>query len=175
RRVLIFGYGQIGREIAQRLAGFEMDVTGIRRHPAGEAGVVGTDGWERLLPEADFLVLTAPLTEATRAVIGARELAAMKSSAYLVNVSRGALVDEAALVEALRKTEIAGAYLDVAETEPLPEASELWGLPNLIVSPHSSASSLEFEPRAVALFVDNLARFRDGRQLRNLVDMEAGY
>ena len=99
----------------------------------------------------------------------------MKSSAYLVNIARGALLDETALVSALEAGTIAGAYLDVTEVEPLPDRSELWSLPNLLLTPHSSSSSTEFERRAVELFRDNLDRFRTGRPLLNLVDYEAGY
>ncbi len=175
KSVLIFGYGQIGREIAQRLRGFQMDITGVRRRPGDEPGVVGTEGWETLIPEADFLIVTAPLTDATRAVVGTAQFKLMKPTAWLINVARGALVDERALIAALRAGELAGAYLDVTEVEPLPASSELWALPNLLISPHSSASTNAFEERAVALFRDNLERFRTGRQLRNLVDLEAGY
>lgn len=175
RRVLIFGYGQIGREIAQRLRGFQMEITGVRRRPAGEPGVVGTEGWERLIPSADFLIITAPLTDATRAVVGSAQLGLMKPTAWIINVARGGLVDEAALTSALKARSIAGAYLDVTEVEPLPATSELWALPNVLISPHSSASTTEFESRAVSLFKDNLLRFRSGEELRNLVDLEAGY
>src|SRR5438105_718676 len=175
RRVLIYGYGLIGREIAARLRGFGMEITGVRRHPGSEPGVVGVEGWREHLPEADFVILSVPLTDATRALIGEPELSAMKPSAFLVNIARGALVDEAALTEALKSGGIAGAYLDVTETEPLPKESELWSLPNLFLTPHSSSSSTEFERRAVELFRDNLERFRSGQALRNLVDYEAGY
>jgi phosphoglycerate dehydrogenase-like enzyme len=175
KRALIYGYGLIGREIAARLRGFGMEITGVRRRPGPERGVVAVEGWREHLPEADFVILSVPLTEATRALIGNGELSAMKPSAFLVNIARGALVDEGALTEALKSGVIAGAYLDVTETEPLPAGSELWSLPNLFLTPHSSSSSTEFERRAVELFRDNLERFRSGRPLRNLVDYEAGY
>lgn len=175
KRVLIYGYGLIGREIAARLRGFGMEITGVRRHPGQEPGVIGVEGWREQLPDADFVILSAPLTDATRALIGAPELAAMKSTACLVNIARGALVDETALVAALKSGTIAGAYLDVTEVEPLPAESELWSLPNLFLTPHSSSSSTEFERRAIELFRDNLERFRSGQQLRNLVDYRAGY
>ena len=175
KRVLIYGYGQIGREIAQRLRGFGMEVIGVRRTPRGEAGVLGVEGWRDRLPEIDCLVLAAPLTEATRALVGRAELRAMKSTAWLVNIARGALLDEPALAAALRSGEIAGAYLDVTVEEPLPAASELWEAPNLVLTPHHSSSTTEMEKRAVALFRDNLDRFRRGQPLRNLVDLEAGY
>ena len=175
KQVLVYGYGLIGREIAARLRAFGMEITGVRRHPGGEPGVIGVEDWRAQLPKADFVILSAPLTDATRALIGAEELAAMKSSAYLVNIARGALLDETALVSALEAGTIAGAYLDVTEVEPLPDRSELWSLPNLLLTPHSSSSSTEFERRAVELFRDNLDRFRTGRPLLNLVDYEAGY
>jgi phosphoglycerate dehydrogenase-like enzyme len=175
RRVLIYGFGLIGREIAARLRSFGMEVTGVRRRPGQEPGVVGVEGWRDHLRNADFVVLSAPLTQATRALIGQAELSEMKRDAFLVNIARGALVDEAALVAALKAGTIAGAYLDVTETEPLPEESDLWSLPNLFLTPHSSSSSTEFERRAVELFRDNLERFRSRQPLRNLVDYEAGY
>jgi phosphoglycerate dehydrogenase-like enzyme len=175
KRALIYGYGLIGREIATRLRAFGMEITGVRRHPGSEPGVVGVESWREHLPDADFVVLSAPLTDATRALIGERELGAMKGTAYLVNIARGALVDEPALAAALESGSIAGAYLDVTETEPLPKEAGLWSLPNLFLTPHSSSSSTEFERRAVELFRDNLERFRTGRPLRNLVDYEAGY
>lgn len=175
KEVLIYGYGLIGREIAQRLRSFGMKITGIRRHPGEEPGVVGVEGWRDRLGETDCLILSAPLTDATRALVGEGELKAMKSTAWLVNIARGQLVDENALVASLGSGEIAGAYLDVTVTEPLPADSPLWGAPNLILTPHHSSSTTELERRAVALFRDNLERFRSGRPLRNLVDFEAGY
>ncbi|GAC1656161.1 MAG: D-2-hydroxyacid dehydrogenase [Candidatus Dormibacteraceae bacterium] len=175
KRVLIFGYGQVGREIGRRLESFGMQVVGVRRRPGDEAGVIAGDGWRQELPEADVVVVAAPLTGATQAVIGAEELRAMKASALLVNVARGGLVDEVALAAALRDDAIGGAYLDVTGVEPLPADSPLWALPNVIISPHSSASSSQFEPRAVALFRDNLERFAAGAPLRNTVDFAAGY
>lgn len=175
KRVLIYGYGLIGREIAQRLRAFGMEITGIRRHPGEEPGVVGVEGWRERLPDTDCLILSAPLTDATHTLVGAGELRSMKPTAWLVNIARGQLIDEVALAAALRSGAIGGAYLDVTVTEPLPSLSPLWGAPNLVLTPHHASSSTELERRAVALFRDNLERFKSGRPLRNLVDLNAGY
>lgn len=173
--VLVLGYGGIGRAVAAKAGALGARVTGVRNHPDGEAGVVGPEAWRSLLPDVDFVVLTIPLTAGTRGIIGAPELAAMRDSAWLVNVGRGGLVDEAALVEALRSKRIGGAALDVASEEPLPEDSPLWALENVILTPHVSADSDRGMERSVGLFKENLDRFAEGRPLRNLVDLDAGY
>jgi phosphoglycerate dehydrogenase-like enzyme len=174
-RALVVGYGQIGRAIAERLRAFGVHVVGARRHSSEEPDVVDSEGWRGRLGEFDWVVLATPLTGETRHLIGPTELAAMKPGAWLVNISRGSLVDHDALLGALQDGAIAGAYLDVTDPEPLPAESELWRLPNVILTPHSSWASERFEERAAALFLDNLERYRQGRPLRNLVDLEAGY
>ncbi len=122
-----------------------------------------------LLARADFVVLTVPLSAQTEGIIGEAELRAMKESAWLINVSRGRVVREAALIEALRQGRIGGACLDVFEEEPLPPESQLWSLPNVIVTPHNSGNSpLNFD-RASELFLENLSRFAAGRPLKNRV------
>jgi phosphoglycerate dehydrogenase-like enzyme len=119
--------------------------------------------------------LATPLTTGTTHAIGEPELRAMKRTAWLVNIARGALVDHAALVRALREGRIGGAYLDATDPEPLPPESPLWTMPNVIISPHSSAASTRLTERMVGLFLDNLDRFLSERPLRNVVDLEAGY
>src|SRR5206468_12745119 len=128
-----------------------------------------------LLRWGDFVVLALPHTGETDGMIGARELGRMGPDAYLVNVARGPIVDEEALVEALRRRTIAGAALDVARQEPLAPTSPLWSLPNVILTPHVSGATPRYFDRALELFAENLDRFLDGRPLRNLVDPALGY
>jgi phosphoglycerate dehydrogenase-like enzyme len=173
--VLVLGYGGIGRAVAAKAGALGARVTGVRNRPDGEPGVVGPDAWRPLLAESDFVVLTVPLTPATRGIIGAEELAAMGEDAWLINVGRGGLVNEPALIEALRLKRIGGAGLDVFSEEPLPEDSPLWKLDNVIITPHVSADSDRGMERSTGLFKDNLDRFAQGRPLLNLVDLEAGY
>jgi phosphoglycerate dehydrogenase-like enzyme len=165
-RVLILGYGLIGRAIGQKAKALGALVTGVRRRDHAD--------WRALLPESDFLVVAAPLTPATRGIVGARELAAMKEGAWVVNIARGPLVVERALLEALAG-KLGGAALDVFDEEPLPAEHPLWRLPNVILTPHVSASTDRVLERSAALFLDNVERFRGGRRLRNLVDLRAGY
>ena len=175
KRALVYGYGSIGRAIGERLRPFGVSVTGVRRNPAGEAGVVGALEWEARLPATDLLILSVPLTADTRTLVGERQLAALPSGAWVANIARGGLIDEEALVTALKSGRLGGAYLDVTEPEPLPPDSELWSLPNVILTPHSSWSTDRLPERATAIFLDNLARYRRGEPLRNLVDQAAGY
>jgi phosphoglycerate dehydrogenase-like enzyme len=175
-RALVLGYGAIGRAVAKLLAPFGVEVTGVRRHPDGEPGVLGPEDWRQRLPEFDWVIVAAAATDETRHIIGAAELDAMKSSAWLLNVARGSLVDEAALVQALRAEQIAGAYLDVTATEPLPPESPLWRAPNTIVTSHSSGpASTRIAERAGARLLENLGRYRRGEELVGLVDFDRGY
>lgn len=176
-KALIIGFGAIGREIGKRLQGFGVQVTGVRRGGSGgEPGVIGPDDWRPRLGEFDWVVIAAPGTEETRHLIGAAELAAMRPSAYLANIARGTLVDQGALVSAMREGRLAGALLDVTEPEPLPADDPLWTTPGIIVTGHVSGRSQTRMPeRASALFLDNLARYREGQQMRNLVDLKLGY
>jgi phosphoglycerate dehydrogenase-like enzyme len=128
-----------------------------------------------VLPEADFVILAAPETPETRRMIGAPELARMKSSAYFMNVSRGALVDEPALIAALERRAIAGAALDVASQEPLPPDSSLWKLENAFITPHMSAVSDQLWTRQTDLLIANLERWFSSRELLNRVNLERGY
>jgi phosphoglycerate dehydrogenase-like enzyme len=180
-RVAVLGLGPIGRRIATVAAALGATVRGMRRHapdapaPAPFEAVAGPSGLDALLAWADFVVLAVPHTAETDRLIGARELALMRPDAYLINVARGGVVDEPALVEALRRNAIAGAGLDVFVEEPLPPTSPLWTLPNAIVTPHASGATPHYFQRALALFIDNLQRYLDGRRLRNVVDRTLGY
>jgi len=179
-RVLIVGLGSIGGETARLAAAFGAHVVGIRRRPGGPppAGVAAVVPPERLLeelPSADVVVIAAPQTSATVHMIGDRELARMKNDAVLVNVSRGKLVDEAALLRALESGRLRGAALDVFEHEPLDPASPLWDRPDVLITPHVSGFQAGHWPRVTQIFADNLRRFAAGQPLANLVDKEAGY
>jgi phosphoglycerate dehydrogenase-like enzyme len=176
-RAMLLGFGDVGRAAAARLQAFGVEVLAVRRHAAPEAGVevLGPGEWRDRLGTVDWLVVTTPLTEDTRHLVGSAELAAMRGDAWLVNVSRGEVVDQGAVVAALRGGAIGGAVLDVTDPEPLPSDHELWGLPNAVVTPHCSWVSPAFPGRATDLFVDNLRRWCSGASLRNVVDLEAGY
>ena len=170
RTLLLAGFGPIGKRIATLAKAFGMTVLGIRNTPAPGAGVDemhGLGALHELLPRADIVALACPLTRETALMIDARALAGMKSSGFLVNVARGGLVDEAALVAALAGGAIAGAALDCFETEPLPEASPLWGMPQVIVTPHSGWSSPRYEERIAEVLLDNFERLARGGLLRN--------
>ena len=175
----VLGAGAIGQGVARLARGLGMRVRIMRRRPdlpvdAAEA-VVGPAELHALLGWADFVVIAAPLTAATRHLIDRAALAAMRSSAHLVNVGRGEIVDDDALVDALRSGAIAGAGLDVFAEEPLPPDHPYWTLDSVILTPHVSGYLPDFFTRALALFADNLERFRAGRPLRNLVDKRLGY
>jgi phosphoglycerate dehydrogenase-like enzyme len=156
-----------------------MRVIAVRRHPAADPAPAHAQ-WAasrlgELLAEADWVVLAAPHTPETVGLIGAAELARMKPGARLVNLGRGALVDEPALVAALQSGKLAGAALDVFAEEPLPAASSLWDLPEVIVTPHTSGLAPRYWERAMAQFTENLERWLAGAPLRNVVDKRAGY
>jgi phosphoglycerate dehydrogenase-like enzyme len=141
----------------------------------GVEQVVGEDGWRALLPEADYVVVATPLTPTTRGMIDAAALAAMKPSAYLINIARGAVLDEPALIAALNEGRIAGAALDTFEQEPLPADSPLWHVPGVTITPHTTANSTRMRERQITLFLENLDRFRQGVALVNVVDKDRGY
>ena len=175
-KALIVGYGAIGQRIARQLRGFGVEVTGVRRNPRGEPDMLGPDDWKSRLAEFDWVILAAPATAETARIIGADELRAMKRSAYLVNIARGTVIDQEALIAALHAGEIAGAHLDVADPEPLPPEHPLWRAPNALITMHlSGRAQTNMFPRAAALFVDNLARYRAGETLVNEVDLDLGY
>jgi phosphoglycerate dehydrogenase-like enzyme len=179
-RVLIVGLGSIGGAAASRFAALGAVVSGVRRRvEAGPSAavdqVVGPERLRELLPSADIVVLSAAQTVGTHHLIGAGELALMKRDALLVNVSRGKLVDEAALAAALHAGLIGGAALDVFEHEPLVADSPLWLLPNVLITPHTSGFRPDHWDAATSLFAENLTRFGAGAPLVNLVDKRAGY
>lgn len=178
----VIGFGGIGQAVARRCAALGMRVVAINR--SGSAGEPLPEGCEllgstahlgELLRVSDFVVLTVPSTPETRGMIGARELTAMKPDSVLINVARGDVVDESALVDALSAQRLRGAGLDVFATEPLPPQSPLRALRNVLVTPHVSATSDRFWERQLQLILGNIARYRAGRPLRNVVDVQAGY
>ncbi|MCC7354099.1 MAG: D-2-hydroxyacid dehydrogenase [Anaerolineae bacterium] len=189
----IIGYGSIGREVGRLGAAFGMTIlacnrSGLRTPDTGwrEDGVGDPDGsiptaWYsparllEMLPQCDAVVLAAPLTTASRGLMGREALAAMKPSAYFINIARGAHVDQDALVEALQAGRIAGAGLDVVTPEPLPPDHPLWRMENVILSPHVSASTPEWPRRVYDVFAENLRRYVTGEPLLNRVDWERGY
>jgi phosphoglycerate dehydrogenase-like enzyme len=179
-RVLIVGLGAIGGETARLMSALGATVVGVRRHlqapvPPGVSRVVPPPALRDELPHADIIVVAAPQTAATDRMIGRDEFALMKPDAILVNVSRGRLIDEPALVEALDARRLRAAALDVFDEEPLPVDSPLWARENVLITPHVSGFHAAFWPDLTALFAENLRRFLHGRPLRNVVDKAAGY
>jgi phosphoglycerate dehydrogenase-like enzyme len=178
---VVVGVRGIGAAVAERLTALGARCDGVRRSAGGEpppgfARVVGADALDEVLAGADVVVLAAPSTPETDHLLDARRLALLSAGAVVVNVGRGALVDEAALAAALAGGRLRGAVLDVTEREPLPPESPLWGMPNVLLTPHVSPTSPgRFWDRMLDLFVDNWDRYRRGAPLRNAVDAEAGY
>lgn len=177
--LLFIGFGAIGREVAKIIRPLGMRVWAVTRSGRAEEGlaeqVFPASKLDEALAQADFVVLAAPETPETRKMIGAREFALMKPSAYFLNVSRGALVDEPALISALEQHKIAGAALDVASQEPLPPENPLWKLDNAFITPHMSAVSEHLWERQTNLLMENLERWFAGDELLNRVDLNRGY
>jgi phosphoglycerate dehydrogenase-like enzyme len=194
----LIGYGAIGSEVARSAVALGMRVLVVRQHPEkknnavssrasapgvgarveGPLPIIETFGLDRLdevISQADFLVLAVPLTEKTRHIINAERLARMERAAYLINVARGALIDETALTDALRSRHIGGAALDVFDHEPLPAGSPLWELDNLLITPHTAATSDKMWERHYALIHENIRRYLASEPLLGLVDKRAGY
>lgn len=178
----IVGMGKIGRRIAQLGRAFGMRVLGIRRSFAGEKvsdpdldQAYPPERLHELLGQSDYVVLAVPLTAETEHLIGEAELKAMKPNTYLVNIARGRVIDEQALIQALRDGWIGGAGLDVAEVEPLPSNSPLYGMPNVILTPHIAGVSVHYERRLAELFAENLRRYRASEPLLNRYDPARGY
>ena len=173
RTIGIVGVGAIGSQIADYCATFVARVVGTKRDPsdapAAIDAVYGPDDLETVLAESDFLVLACPLTEETRGLIDAEAVATLSDDAVLVNIARGEVVDQAALVDALESDELGGAALDVFEEEPLPEASPLWDRDDVLVTPHMAGSTPHYWERCADVFVRNYDRFRDGEALENRV------
>jgi len=194
KTVGIVGYGSIGRELARLAKSFGMTVLASKRslkhlqesetdYSEGEGDPEGTIP-ERIYPSeatatmasaSDFLVVTLPLTDATRHTVNADVFAAMQPSSVVINIGRGAVIDEQAMIAALQKGQIAGAGLDVFEEEPLPEASPLWQMENVLISPHISGNSASYNEKAARLFISNLERYLQKKPLMNVVNREIGY
>jgi phosphoglycerate dehydrogenase-like enzyme len=178
RTLAILGLGAVGTDIALRASAFGLRVRGVSRsgQPVpGCANVRTPDKLSEALAESDFVAVTLPLTEQTRGLVGDAQFAAMKRGAYLINVSRGGVVDEAAMIRALMSRQLAGACVDVFETEPLPPQSPLWSMRNVLVTPHVAGMRADYVERVLDLFHDNLASFESGAPLRNVVDLARGY
>lgn len=178
--LVILGLGSIGSELARLAAGVGMRVIGVRRDasrpaPQGVERVVPPERFAEVVREADYVAVTAALTPSTRGMVSKDIIRALKPTAWLINIARGPIVDEAALTEALREHRIGGAALDVFETEPLAATSALWKLDNAILTPHISNSSPKVRERSLALVVENVRRFKAGEPLVNLVDRSLGY
>lgn len=175
----IVGLGDIGEALARKAHGLGMRVLATRRHieepPEFIEQLIPSENLAELLAAADHVVLTLPLTEATRHTIGADELAQMKRTAYFYNIGRGGLVDQEALIAELRAGTIAGAGLDVTTPEPLPPDSPLWDLPNVLVTGHTSGNTPKYWERGIELVSENIRRFLAGESLVNEVDKAAGY
>lgn len=189
----IIGYGSIGRETARMAQALGMTVLALKRNPEMRTD----DGWQlegsgdpegkiprrffgpeerdAILAESDFIVVTLPLSPDTRKFVGAKQFAAMKPGAYLVNIGRGEVIDEQAMIEALQQKRIAGAGLDVFEREPLPEDSPLWDFEEVILTPHMAGGHRGYTDKACELFAENLRRFRSGAPLLNLYNPTLGY
>lgn len=175
-RALILGSGGIGQLVRDRLRAFGVEVTMVRRRADASAGELGAQDWRGRLGEFDWIILAVPSTAETRHMIGVAELEAMKPDAVLVNVARGNVVDQDALVNALRQGRLGGAFLDVTDPEPLPVGHPLWTMDKVLITMHlSGRSQTRMFERAAARFVDNLTRFRAGQPLANQVDLALGY
>jgi phosphoglycerate dehydrogenase-like enzyme len=184
--VAVLGLGAIGGRVAKLAKALDMRVLAVRR--SAQRRMNGAECNERfidemfppselnaVLAESDYIVLAVPLTPDSRHMIGAAELAAMKPNAVIVNIARGAVIDQPALIDALKGHRIGGAALDVTDPEPLPSDSELWSLDNVMITPHISGGTPHYMDRAIELFCDNLRRYANGATLRNVVDPDRGY
>jgi phosphoglycerate dehydrogenase-like enzyme len=179
RTLGIVGLGRVGREVARVAHALGVRVIGLRRTPTETDDLVeqvyGPDGLHALLGQSDYVVLCAPYTAETDSLLDAAAIGAMRPGAVLINMARGSLVDEAALLAALRSGRLGGAALDVFRQEPLPAESPFWDEPNVLITPHSMSTAVGENDLLVELFCDNLRRYLAGEPLRNLVDKERGY
>jgi phosphoglycerate dehydrogenase-like enzyme len=179
RTLLVLGLGAVGTEVARLAKAFGMHTLGMNRRGSSDSPDIDEahppTSLDKLLPRADAIVVTLPLTDETAGMLDARAFARMKPATLLVNVGRGGVIDEVAMVNALRDHRLAGAVLDVFATEPLPKTSPLWDMPNVVVSPHTTALSPHENKRIVALFVKNLRRYLDGKELINRIDPQLFY
>jgi len=177
--LLLIGLGAVGKEIAKRAQAFGMRIEAVTRSGGGDASLASkiypATELDTALAQADYAVVAAPETPATHQLLGPRQFAAMKASAYLINVARGSLIDESALASALERRQIAGAAIDVAAEEPLPRESPLWRLDNILITPHLAAASEHLWQRQTDLLLRNLERWFRGEELINRVDFARGY
>lgn len=175
----ILGYGQIGRAIAQRASGFEVQILAVDAQPGGGDRFVDTvwpvDRLHDMLQLTDILMVAAPLTRETYHMLGAKEFAAMPKGGIVIAVSRGGIIDEVALAEALQSGHLWGAGIDVNEIEPVSEDNVFWDMPNVVMSHHLAGASWQKERRCVEILVENVRRLQDGAELINVVDKRAGY
>lgn len=181
KTVGIVGLGNIGREVARLSKAFGMRVIANRRSATQLKRaryvdkLLPAEQLNQLLSESDYVVVATPLTPETRGLIGEKELRSMKPSAYIINIARGGIVDEEALIRALEEKRIAGAGLDVVATEPLPPESPLWDFDNVILSPHVAGGMEDYMERATEVFCENLKRYLNGKKLLNVIDRKRGY
>jgi phosphoglycerate dehydrogenase-like enzyme len=177
----IVSYGSIGQATARLAKAFGMKVVAMRRRPELSAGdplvdkVYGPGELREMIAESDFVVIASPITAETRGMVGEAEIAAMKPSAVLINVGRGPVVKEAALIDALKHQRIRGAALDVFDVEPLPAGHPFYALDNVLLSPHSADHTPGWTDQSMVFFVENFRRFVNGEPLENVVDKQAGY
>lgn len=181
RTIGIIGYGSIGKSVAERARAFGMNILATRRHMA----LFGRDRWvdraidlssiDELMSGSDYVVVAAPLTPETRGMVGTPQIAAMKPNAVIINIGRGAVIEEGALIEALERNRIRGAALDVFDVEPLPPGHPFYRFKNVLLSPHTADHVQDFAHLAVKCFLDNMSLFRLGRPLMNGIDKQAGY
>lgn len=179
KTLAIVGLGKIGRETARLAKAFDMRVIGSRRNileptPFVDA-LYGPADLDELLQQADYLILATPHTDETESLIGARELALLPAGAILINIARGAVVDEPALIAALQSGHLRGAALDVFAEEPLPSDSPLWDMPNVIICPHSASTAVTENQKIVDIFIHNLRCYLDGKPMQNVLDVERLY
>jgi len=177
--VMVIGMGSIGREFASRARALGMKVVAVRENPQKGPGsadaVYGPEQLDSVIPEADYILLCTPVTPATTGLMNRTRLGRMKPDAYLINVGRGPLVDEAALIEVLKDHKIAGAALDVFTEEPLPKDSPFWDMESVLITPHTAAVTDRLWERHYQLIGENLRRFLEGKPLLNLIDKRRGY
>jgi phosphoglycerate dehydrogenase-like enzyme len=176
----IIGYGDIGHAVAARVRSLGMKILAVKRNvpPYSDAladEIYGRDSLLQILPRCDYVVVTTPLTEKTRGMIGEREIAAMRSTAVVINLGRGPVINEQALLQALSRNRIKGAALDVFDEEPLPAGHEFYKLENVLLSPHCADHTADWLDEAMQLFLEQLQRFQTGRPLLNIVDKKLGY
>jgi len=175
----IFGLGAVGKEVAKKAQAFKMNVIGVKRNTdveiPGVQEIYSPDQAEKVLNKSDYVVVTMPLTEETRGYFGYDKFKAMQETAYFINVARGEIVKEKEMIKALNKDLIAGAALDVFEEEPLPEESPLYEMDNVILTPHTSGLFPDYNKEAVEIFKNNLRRFLEGKELKNVIDPNRQY